>query len=293
VIRHSTVFFVLAAIALTSVTLVASATGMAAGQPQTVTDSQPLRPVGLAAAPTVITATGVLTTDIIGAVNTFRALLGANNGVGGSFTTGRREINWDAVPDGFAAPNDLPADFFNANSPRGAVFAPASVAFQVSADASNPTSTTTRFGHINPSYPANFHTFSPERLFTAVDDELHDVLFLVPRTKFPAAVRGFGVVFTDVEHNGSASIELFNGAISLGAFAAPANVTSGALSFVGVDFGGHVVTGVTVKSGEAPLGQYTNDLTDGGYFDLVVMDDFIYGEPISSRVYLPIAVSDR
>ena len=36
---------------------------------------------------------------------------------------GRREINWDGVADGFAAPNNLPANFFNKNSPRGVVFA--------------------------------------------------------------------------------------------------------------------------------------------------------------------------
>ena len=45
-----------------------------------------------------------------------------NPNVVGSLGTGRREINWDGVPNNFAAPNHLPADFFNVNSPRGVVF---------------------------------------------------------------------------------------------------------------------------------------------------------------------------
>src|SRR5437868_8958461 len=35
----------------------------------------------------------------------------------------RSEINWDGVPDALAAPNNLPANFFNVNSPRGVVLA--------------------------------------------------------------------------------------------------------------------------------------------------------------------------
>jgi hypothetical protein len=34
----------------------------------------------------------------------------------------RQEINWDGVPDNLAAPNLLPADFFNTIAPRGVVF---------------------------------------------------------------------------------------------------------------------------------------------------------------------------
>ena len=46
--------------------------------------------------------------------------LNPNNGQ--SFTTGRREVNWDGVPDNFSEPNNLPPNFFNVNSPRGMVF---------------------------------------------------------------------------------------------------------------------------------------------------------------------------
>src|SRR5689334_281577 len=62
------------------------------------------------AAPIIFEAAGLTAADIQGAVDEFRSFLGANNGVGGTFTGGRREINWDGVPDGFAAPNNLPAN---------------------------------------------------------------------------------------------------------------------------------------------------------------------------------------
>src|SRR5438045_2386489 len=56
-------------------------------------------------------------------VDSFRTALGTlNANVAGSFGSGRREINWDGVPDTLAAPNLLPANFFNVNSPRGVVF---------------------------------------------------------------------------------------------------------------------------------------------------------------------------
>src|SRR5690349_9256637 len=96
----------------------------------------------LCQAQTVRQASGLSTADIQGAVDAFRADLGgANNGAGGTFTTGRREINWDGVPDQFSAPNNLPANFFNTTSSRGLVLATPGTAFQVSAKAGNATST--------------------------------------------------------------------------------------------------------------------------------------------------------
>src|SRR3989442_10458702 len=116
------------------------------------------------AAPVVFEASGASPSDILATVNAFRTFLGANNGVGGSFPDGRREINWDGVPDAFAAPNSFPANFFNFNSPRGVVFFTPGTRFQVSADDSNPTNTPVRFGNIHPVFPQLFSTFSPERL---------------------------------------------------------------------------------------------------------------------------------
>jgi hypothetical protein len=81
-------------------------------------------PVAASADPQVFEASGVTPADIQAAVDAFRNFddFGTNNGVGGTFPTGRREINWDGVPDAFSAPNLLPANFFNSNSPRGVVF---------------------------------------------------------------------------------------------------------------------------------------------------------------------------
>src|SRR4029450_12588002 len=84
-----------------------------------------------AAAAEVFEATGEIPEDIQATVDAFPAFLATNNGVGGSFPDGRREINWDAVPAAFAAPNLLPANFFNSNSPRGVVFFTPGTGFRV------------------------------------------------------------------------------------------------------------------------------------------------------------------
>jgi hypothetical protein len=84
-----------------------------------------------------------------------------NANVAGSFPSGRREINRDGVPDHFAAPNAMPANFFNVNSPRGAVFTTPGSGFQVRAHNSNPTNTPVEFGNLNPAYPNLFATSVP------------------------------------------------------------------------------------------------------------------------------------
>ena len=111
-------------------------------------------PTMAVAAPVVFEASGASAADIQTAVDGFRTFLGdLNPNVAGSFADGRREINWDGVPDAFAAPNNLPANFFNANSPRGVVFFTPGTGFQVSADSSNPTDTPVRFGTFTASFP--------------------------------------------------------------------------------------------------------------------------------------------
>src|SRR5213080_4901799 len=161
-------------------------------------------PVVASADPEVFEASGATPADIQTAVDAFRNFLGDNNGVGGTFPTGRREINWDGVPDAFSAPNLLPANFFNSNSPRGVVFFTPGTGFQVSANLINPTNTPVRFGNINPVYPALFSAFSPQKLFTALNSTITENLFFVPsgtpgvNSTQSATVKGFGVVFTDV-----------------------------------------------------------------------------------------------
>lgn len=230
------------------------------------------------AAPIVFSASGGNPAAIQGQVDAFRAQLGTlNANVAGSFGTGRREINWDGVPDAFSAPNNLPANFFNVNSPRGVVFSTPGSGFQVSANAGL---SPIEFGNINPSYPALFATFSPQRLFTAIGSNITDVDFFVPGTSTDAATRGFGAVFTDVDITGSTSLTFFDlNDIVLGTFNVLASGGNGGLSFLGVFFNDPLplVGRVRITSGTGALGP--NDVGQG--VDLVVMDDFIYGEPIA------------
>ncbi len=214
-------------------------------------------------------------------VDSFRAALGGlNPNVIGSFGSGRREINWDGVPTGFAAPNNLPANFFNANSPRGVEFSTPGTGFAVSANAGV---APVEFGNINPAYPGLFAPFSPQRLFTALGSNIVDVRFFVPGSATAALTQGFGVVFTDVDLINTTSIEYFDAAdLSLGSFFAPAASGDETLSFLGVLFTqGRVVSRVRITSGNEAL----SAASPSG--DVVAMDDFIYGEPVTLGAALP------
>ena len=234
-------------------------------------------PVTASAAPQVFEASGATPADIQTAVDAFRASLGTNNGIGGTFASGRREINWDGVPDQFAAPNLLPPNFFNSNSPRGAVFLTLGTGFQVSANSSNPTNTPVRFGNIHPVYPELFSTFSPQRLFTALGSNITETLFFVPGMTHSATVKGFGAVFTDVNADDSTMIEYFdvNGSLLLAQNVLPGSTHRGSLSFLGVTFETPNVFMVRITSGNRILKTQNRDV--------VVMDDFIYGEPQGLR----------
>ena len=226
-------------------------------------------------APVVFEASGESPADIQAAVDSFRAFLGPlNPNVPGSFPSGRREINWDGVPDAFSAPSNLPADFFNTNSPRGAVFFTPGTGFQVSADSDNPTNTPARFGNLHAEFPNLFSTFSPQRLFTALGSNITETLFFVPGSSTGATVNGFGAVFTDVNRGNSTRIEYLDarGRLLLSRNVRAGSAARGSLSFLGVGF----------DAGERA---FAVRITSGGRVprtparDVVVMDDFIYGEP--------------
>jgi hypothetical protein len=239
---------------------------------------------------TVRSASGATPADILPAINQFRADLGGGSTPGphGAFsdaTGARREINWDGVPAGFAPPNSLPADFFNTTSPRGVLFTPSGgTGFMVSG-ATSDTGTPGQpalpnFGNINPAYQAQFQPFSSQRLFTALGDSRMIIEFLLPGTSNQALTRGFGAVFTDVDQANSTLLLLsdVNGS-TLGTFPVPPS-PSGGLSFVGiVPNAGVPIRFVRITSGTGTLGPTTNDVSNGGTADLVVMDDFLYGEP--------------
>lgn len=230
------------------------------------------------AAPVVRRASGPDPASIQGAITQFQADLGGvNNGVGGSFATGRREINWDGVPDSFAAPNALPANFFNNNSPRGLLLQTPGTGFQVSG---NTGVAPTEFDNINPTYSSLFRTFSPQRLFTAIGSTVTQILFFIPGTSRPATVNGFGAVFTDVDRRFTTRIDYLSssGDLLWSQFVPTAGRnTNGTLSFVGVSFNaGERVALVQITSGNTVLGPDTNEEFPR---NIVVMDDFIYGEP--------------
>jgi hypothetical protein len=229
----------------------------------------------LQAAPLIRFGTGASAGEISGVVEQFRIDLGGvDNGVGGSFNSGFRTINWDALPDNLAAPNALPGDYFNLTSPRGVEFSTPGSGFQVSAATGS--GVPVRFGQIDPGYVNTFSAFSSERLFAPMLSTVTEVRFFVPGQSAPAFVGGFGIVFSDVDRGDSASIEFLDtdGNEIFSAFA-PVS-PNGGLSFLGVS-GLEGVAAARITSGTAALGR---GVLDGATHDLVVMDDFIFGEPM-------------
>jgi len=228
-------------------------------------------------------ASGGTDEEVTAAVDSYRAALGTlNPNTPGSANGGRREVNWDGVPDNFAAPNDFPANFFNSNSPRGVVFGTPGTALQVSADNSNPTTTPTLFANIDPTYANLFRVFSPQRLFTAIGSTTVTTNFFVPGALTPASVSGFGSVFTDVDLRTSTRIDYLD---QLGNLLASLYVPTGSTpeqsrSFLGAQFSSDFkCASVRIQSGTTALAAGVIENTAGGV-DLVVMDDFIYAEPI-------------
>jgi hypothetical protein len=228
------------------------------------------------AVPIVTEASGSGVAAIVAARDAFRSALGPlNPNVAGSLGSGRREINWDGVPDARSAPNPLPADFFNAVSPRGVEFSTPGTGFQLSANAGS--SAPIEFGNIEGLYPSIFTPFSPQRLFTAIGSNVLDVSLFVPGTTTVATVSAFGAVFTDVDTANLSSLEFFDASNqSLGVFFAPAAAGDETLSFLGVAFTEERVSRVRITAGDTALGP---GVVSG---DLVALDDFIYAEPIAA-----------
>lgn len=213
--------------------------------------------------------------DITATVNDFRNLLGNLNTTPGA-TSGRREIDWDGVPDsmvGLALPND----FFNPAEAgasiarqRGLIYAAGIGEFQVSK---------TNFSNIDPASAGEFSAFSGTKTFANVTANLWPVNFQVAGQTTVAYTRGVGVVFSDVDLSNSTSLEFFDGEKSLGKFFAPPHTAASSFSFLGVYFPGNEhITKVEVKH-DGILSEGQKDISAGGQHDLVIFDDFIYGEP--------------
>ena len=217
------------------------------------------------------------TADVTQAIADFQtAVGGSNNGnTSGSQTTGFRSINWDAgiVP---VHPAAFPPDFFNniANFPptRGLI---------VGAGGNGLNASDNDFANINANYADEFNAFSNSNTFSPTSTNILWARFEVPNaTGVPAAVAGFGAVFSDVDTAGSTNIEFFNGNTSLGTFEVPVRTDANGHSFLGVVWTNTTrVTSVKIKCGSGTLGAANQDVSDGGTDDLVVVDDFFYAEP--------------
>ena len=241
---------------------------------------------------TPYTAAGANPAAIQATVDQFRADLGTlNPNNGQSFTSGRREINWDGVPDAQSAPNGFPGNFFNVSSPRGVVFSGVtSNNFQVSSTTAS--GTPVRFGNIDASYTTTFQTFSSQRLFTGIapvipnSSNLQRVMvinFFIPGTKIPATVNAFGAVFCDVDLASlGASVEFFRvDGTRIQGRTAPA--FNNGLSFLGVTFDTERIARVVITNGNSNIGAGNPD--GGTANDVIVMDDFIYGEPRAAEFH--------
>src|SRR5438045_640256 len=228
------------------------------------------------APPVVFQAAGPDAASIQGAVDSFRALLGDNNlNNPGPLHKGRREINWDG-----GNPNVLdttaPVTPFNVFlNTRGSQFTTPGLGLSQAPPSGGPQGgLAVLFG--NPTYGTIFRTFSPSRLFTPVGSNITEASFSIPGTNgtAPATVRGFGAVFTDVDQ-ASTLVEYFDagGKLLFSSFV-PASPGDGNLSFFGIAFKDARIASVRITAGNVAPGP--ND--DSGH-DIVMMDDFFYGEP--------------
>src|SRR5438094_5250405 len=238
-------------------------------------------------APVVFQAAGPSGASIQSTVDAFRAVPGfeTNNGNNpGPLKNGRREINWDG-----GNPNVMdttaPVTPFNVFlNTRGSQFNTPGLGLSQAPPSGGPQGgLAVLFG--NPTYAKTFRTFSPSRLFTPVGSKITNASFFIPGTNgtVPATVRGFGAVFTDVDqqadsnpnHKASTLIEyLDKDSRILFSSSVPASPGGGNLSFFGIVFGDARIAAVRIQAGNVAPGP-----TDDARHDIVMMDDFIYGEP--------------
>ena len=236
--------------------------------------------------PAVFQAAGPTAISIQSTVDAFRAALGDPNNLNnaGPLAIGRREINWDG-----GNPNVLdttaPVTPFNTFlNTRGSQFTTSGIGLSQAPTSGGPQGGLAVL-FANPSYDKAFKTFSPSRLFTPVGSNVTNASFFIPGTNgtVPATVKGFGAVFTDVDqqadgdpnHKASTLIEyLDKDSRILFSSSVPASPGSGNLSFFGIVFSDARIAAVRIQAGNVAPGP-----TDDKNHDIVMMDDFIYGEP--------------
>jgi len=241
-------------------------------------------------APSVFQAAGTDVPSIQGTVDAFRAALGnPNNGNSGPLNTGHREINWDGAggADTSTSPPVTPFNVFL--NTRGSQFTTPGIGLTQAPASGGPQGGLAVLFN-NPSYATIFKPFSNMRLFTPVGSNVTEAVFFQPGSSgtIPATVIGFGAVFTDVDQpdgsgpsekrgnrGASTLIQFFgvSGELLYSSFV-PASPGDGNQSFFGVKFNDARIARVRITTGDVALGP-----DDDSSNDLVVMDDFIYGEP--------------
>ena len=236
--------------------------------------------------PLVFQAAGPDATAIQGAVNAFRAALGDNNlNNPGPIQKGRREINWDGGNPNLLATTAPVTPFVVFLNTRGSQYKTPGLGLSQAPPSGGPQGgLAVLFG--NPNYARIFKAFSLSRLFTPVGSNITEASFSIPGTNgnARATVRGFGAVFTDVDQQdgvgtstqrGSTLIEYFdkNGKLLFSSFV-PAAPGDGSLSFFGIKFDDARIASVRIQAGNVAPGP-----NDDRQHDVVMMDDFIYGEP--------------
>ena len=241
-------------------------------------------------APSVFQAAGPNVASLQGSINAFRAALGdpVNGNATMELAFGRREINWDG-----AAPTDVttpPVNPFNVFlNTRGAQFTTPGIGLSQAPPAGGPQGGLAGlFG--NATYGTAFSAFSPLRLFTPVGSNVTETFFFVPGSNgnVRAAVSGFGAIFTDVDQpdgsgpgskrgnrRSSTLMEFFgaDGQLLFSSFV-PASPGDAGFSFLGIKFNDPRIASVRITAGNVAPGP-NDDATN----DIVMMDDFIYGEP--------------
>jgi hypothetical protein len=241
--------------------------------------------------PTVFQAAGPDAASIQSSVDAFRNALG--DPVNGNATTelekGRREINWDGgvPPSQATTPPVTPFNTFL--NTRGAQFTTPGIGLSQAPPAGGPQDGLAGLFN-NPTYGTAFKAFSAFRLFTPVGSNITDTFFFVPGSNgsLRAAVSGFGAVFTDVDqpdgsgpgtkrgNRGASTLVEFFGADGRLLFSSfvPASPGDGGLSFFGIKFNDARIASVRITAGNVAPGPDDNKEND-----VVMMDDFIYGEP--------------
>jgi hypothetical protein len=235
----------------------------------------------------IFSASGIAPADIQSGVDDFRDELGdLNPFTPENFADGRRQINWDAAPDAISDPNDFPPDFFNGNaSPRAR-----GIEFEGNNTNGNGAtgfklSSTEASGQpVNFGFGDALQTFSPERLFAPTGGTVFDVLFFDPFDQTtPATTDGFGAVFSNVTDNSDVFLSFYDVDNNLLAKEFVQESDAGGLSFLGASFEDNILAKVTIYAG-----LFAIDGTHTTAANVVALDDFIFGEPVSvSAVPVP------